>query len=96
MYRRKLMEALLEWKNTMQGKSALLIEGARRTGKSTIAEEFARNEYQSYLLVDWARADDAVKAAFIDNRNDIDTLLMYLQAIYGKTLTPRKSLVVCA
>ena len=94
MYRRKVMDTLLEWKSTMRGETALLIEGARRTGKSTIAEEFARNEYESYLLIDWARADDDVKAAFIDNRNNIDALLMYLQAIYGKTLTPRKSLVV--
>ena len=94
MYRRKLMDALVEWKNTMHGETALLIEGARRTGKSTIAEEFARNEYRSYLLIDWARANDDVKAAFIDNRNDIDTLLMYLQAIYGKTLPPRQSLIV--
>lgn len=94
MYRRKLMDSLHEWKETMHGTSALLVEGARRTGKSTLVEEFARTEYQSYLLVDWARADNAVKQTFIDNRNDIDSLLMYLQAIYGKTLVPRKSVII--
>lgn len=52
--RRKVYDKLLQWKNESNGRKAILIEGARRIGKSTIAEEFAKNEYESYILIDFA------------------------------------------
>lgn len=64
----------MEWKRT-GGQKALLIEGARRIGKSTIVEEFAKNEYKTYILIDFAEARDAVKEAFEHNLNDLDTFL---------------------
>ena len=54
MFRRKIYDRLLEWKRSSDGRTALLIEGARRVGKSTIAEEFGRNEYESYILIDFS------------------------------------------
>ena len=57
--KRKIYKKLLEWKNECQGKKALLIEGARRIGKSTICEEFGKNEYESYLLIDFAKKEFA-------------------------------------
>ena len=56
IFKRKIYEKLLEWKRLSNGKSALMIEGARRVGKSTIAEEFAKNEYENYLLIDFYKA----------------------------------------
>lgn len=58
--KRKIYSQLVHWKNTSQGKSALLIEGARRIGKSYIVEEFARNEYDSYILIDFNHVDAEV------------------------------------
>ena len=62
--KRIIYKKLLEWKNTSNGKTALLIDGARRVGKSYIAEEFARNEYASYAIVDFAKASKKVKRLF--------------------------------
>lgn len=62
MFERKIYGKLLEWKNESSGKTALLIEGARRVGKSTVAEEFARKEYKSYILIDFSRASKEVKS----------------------------------
>ena len=56
MFERKIYNKLLEWKNESAGKTALLIEGARRVGKSTVAEEFAKKEYKSYILIDFSKA----------------------------------------
>lgn len=56
MLRRKMYDVLLDWKSRSQGRTAMLVEGARRVGKSTVAEEFARREYRSYILVDFAEA----------------------------------------
>lgn len=94
MFRRKAYGRLLEWKNTSNGKTAMLIEGARRVGKSTIAEEFARNEYESYALVDFTKVNDEFKQMFLDMRNDLDGLFLYLSAALGVTLHRRKSLVI--
>ena len=94
MYRRKLYDRLLEWKEQGQGKTALLVEGARRVGKSTLAEEFARNEYESHLLIDFSIAPAQVRQAFLDFPDDLDSLLLYLQTYYGVRLWRRKSLVV--
>ena len=60
IFKRKLYERLLEWKRVQNGKSAILIEGARRVGKSTLVERFAKNEYESYILIDFNEASDEV------------------------------------
>ena len=66
MFKRKIYNKIKEWKDTSQGKTALLIEGARRIGKSTVVEEFARNEYKSYILIDFSIASNEVKEMFED------------------------------
>ena len=73
LFKRKIYQKLIDWKNNAAGEKALMIEGARRIGKSTIVEEFAKNEYKSYLLIDFNDASDAVKNAFSLYLNDLDT-----------------------
>ena len=73
--KRKIYKKLLEWKNECQGKKALLIEGARRIGKSTICEEFGKNEYESYLLIDFAKKDKEVEMYFERYLNDNEGML---------------------
>lgn len=85
---------MLQWKSGSAGRKALLIEGARRIGKSTIAEEFARHEYRSYILIDFNNATRMVKDAFESHLNDLDTFFMLLQTEYGVTLYPHESLIV--
>ena len=63
VFKRKIYNRLLQWKEESQGSRALLIEGARRIGKSTIVEEFARNEYRSYLMIDFAKATEIGRAS---------------------------------
>jgi len=92
--RRKIYDKLVQWKREKNGATALLIEGARRIGKSYIAEEFARNEYESYILIDFSTAPSRVKLWFDDYLEDIDTLLQNIQLHYKKNLSPRKSLVI--
>ena len=92
--KRKIYNKLLEWKEQRNGATAVLIEGARRVGKSYIVEEFARNEYDSYLLIDFNKADRVVWAWFDTLLEDLDTLLMNLQIHYGTRLTPGKSVIV--
>lgn len=93
VFKRKMYKKLLEWKELEAGKTALLIEGARRVGKSTIVEEFARNEYDSYLLIDFSIASKATKALFEDISN-LDMLFTSLQLTYGVSLVAGKSLVI--
>lgn len=81
--KRKIYQQLLEWKRNRKGEVALLIEGARRIGKSYIVEQFAREEYDSYLLIDFARASKSVIELFDYYLDDIDTLLLQL-VMYGK------------
>lgn len=92
-FKRKIYAQLLQWKEENMGKTALLVEGARRIGKSTIVEEFARNEYESYILIDFNKASKTTKSLFED-LSDLDYLLLNLQASYHKTLTPRKSVII--
>jgi predicted AAA+ superfamily ATPase len=94
MLKRKAYDKLLKWKNNTHGKTAVLIEGARRVGKSTLAETFGKNEYSSYLVIDFFQAPNEVKSYFEDYRTDFDTLFLYLQAFYGVTLIEGDSLVV--
>ena len=93
-FKRKIYNKLLEWKENSNGKTALLIEGARRIGKSTIALEFAKNEYEDYILIDFNIAPEEIKDLFIHERSDIDLLLQKLQSYYGKTLPIKKSLII--
>lgn len=92
--KRKIYDKLVQWKQEKNGTTALLIEGARRIGKSYIAEEFARNEYESYILIDFSKAPARVKGWFDEYLEDVDTLLQNIQLHYKKTLAPRKSLII--
>ena len=92
--KRKIYSILLEWKRTSNGKSAIMLDGARRVGKSYIAEEFARNEYAAYLIVDFATATKKVKGYFEEYLDDLDQFFMYLCAAYHKTLIPGKSVII--
>lgn len=92
--KRKIYDQLLQWKNEKNGTTALMIEGARRIGKSYIAEKFAENEYESYILIDFSKAPARVRGWFDEYLEDIDTLLQNIQLHYKKKLTPRKSLII--
>ena len=92
--RRKITDKLLRWKEDSAGKTALLIDGARRVGKSYIAEEFAKENYRSYILIDFNRAGEEVRDLFENNLNDLDSFFMYLSAIYGVKLYARESLII--
>lgn len=93
MFRRKIYDKLLAWKEESDGKTALLIEGARRIGKSTVAEEFARNEYESYIIIDFAFASTAVKELFND-MSDLNYFFLRLQLLYHTDLKERRSLII--
>lgn len=93
MFKRKIYNKLLDWKNESNGSTALLIEGARRIGKSTIAEEFAKNEYESYILIDFAFAPQSVKDLFQD-MSDLNYFFLQLQLQYRVDLITRKSLII--
>lgn len=92
--KRKIYQELLNWKNQSKGKSALLIEGARRVGKSYIAEEFAKENYKSYLIVDFSKAPKNILDLFDNYLNDLDTLFMYLSEFYNIQLFKRESLII--
>lgn len=92
--KRKIYDKLLKWKNEKDGTTALMIEGARRIGKSYIVEKFAENEYDSYILIDFSKAPARVCGWFDEYLEDIDTLLQNIQLHYKKQLTPRKSLII--
>ena len=93
IFRRKIYDEMREWKNLSGGESALLIEGARRIGKSTVAEEFAKNEYNDYMILDFAQESKEVKANFEENIGDMDTFFRNLFLLKGKEL-PRKQAVI--
>ena len=94
LFKRKIYNKFLAWKHETNGKKALLVEGARRIGKSTIVEEFAKNEYKSYILIDFAKASEDVKSYFKVYLDDLDTLYMLLSIQYGVKLYPRESLII--
>lgn len=93
MFKRKIYDKILEWKRESDGKTALLIEGARRIGKSTIAEEFAKNEYETYIKVDFSVAPTSVRELF-DDVSDLDYIFLQLQLQYKTDLIERKSLII--
>ena len=92
--RRKIYEEILKWKKRSAGQTALLIDGARRVGKSYIAEKFAAAEYKSYLLIDFNRAPKEVTDLFDNYLNDLDTLFMYLSGFYNTKLYERETLII--
>lgn len=93
VFKRKIYDKILNWKNENEGRSALLVEGARRVGKSTIVEEFARREYKTYILIDFNKASKEVRGLF-DDLMDLDFIFLRLQTIYKKNLEPRKSVII--
>ena len=92
--KRKFYNKMLEWKERSNGTSVLMIEGARRVGKSYLAEEFAKNEYESYIMIDFLEENDDFKAHFNELRSDLDSLFIFLQAYFNKELKERKSLII--
>ena len=94
LFERKIYNKFLSWKNESQGQKALLVEGARRIGKSTVVEEFGKNEYKSYILIDFSRTTDDVRGYFYQHLNDLDTFFMLLSVNYGVQLYPRESLII--
>jgi len=88
--KRKIYQKLLDWKRNRKGTVALLVEGARRIGKSFIVEEFARNEYDSYLLIDFSKVNPRVMEFFELYLDDLDTLFMNLEVYFKKKLIPRR------
>ena len=93
IFKRKIYDDLLKWKQTDEGRTAVLIQGARRVGKSTIAEQFAKNEYDSYILVDFGACSAEVRALFNDVSN-LDRIFIRLQLEYGVELKRRKSAII--
>ncbi len=93
IFKRKIYKRLLTWKTERHGATAMLIEGARRVGKSTVVEEFARNEYDSHLIIDFNVASRRVMELF-DDLMDLDMIFLQLQAIYGVSLVERRSVIV--
>lgn len=94
VFKRKIYNKLKNWKSETGGTKALLVEGARRIGKSTIVEEFAKNEYRSYILIDFNLASDTVISAFNNYLNDLDTFFMIIESEYNKKLYRRESVVI--
>lgn len=92
--KRKIYEELLQWKKRDAAKCALLIDGARRVGKSWIVEEFAKNEYKQHLVLDFTKASQAVRSLFNDYLDDLDTFFSLLQAYSKVRLVEGNSLVV--
>lgn len=94
IFRRKVYDRLQEWKRQSDGSTALLIEGARRVGKSSIVEEFAKREYETYVLIDFNRPKEGIVDAIVNRPDDLDGLFNLLMVSYGRVLHKRKSLIV--
>ena len=92
--KRKIYDQLVKWKNEQKGKSALLIEGARRIGKSYIVDAFGRNEYKSYILVDFNDMDDELRGIFDHYLSQRDEFFLRLSLYYGVKLHERESLII--
>ena len=92
--KRKIYEKLLDWKVNTKGRTAILIDGARRVGKSYIVREFAKENYKSYIFIDFNKAPDEIKKLFDNYLDNLDMLFMYLSNYYGKELYERESLII--
>lgn len=93
-FNRKIYDQLLDWKKSSEGRRAVLIEGARRTGKSTVAKEFAKNEYDDYILLDFALEGKDIRQNFEDNIGDLNTFFRNLFIIKGKDLPEKKAVII--
>lgn len=93
VFKRKIYDRIAEWKQRKNGSTALLIKGARRIGKSTIATEFAKREYRSHIAIDFVKALPEVKALFSE-LDDLDYIFLRLQSIYGVKLYDRESVII--
>ena len=93
MFKRKIYDKILDWKKTKNGDTALLIEGARRIGKSTIVEQFAKNEYKSYIIIDFSIAKKEIIELF-DDMSDLDYFFLRLKLLTATSLYERESLIV--
>ena len=93
IFKRKLYDRLLKWKTERQGRTAILVEGARRVGKSTLVEQFAKNEYETSILIDFNRAPKKIMDLFED-LTDLNSIFLFLQQHYQVVLKPRKSLII--
>lgn len=94
MFKRKIYNKLLDWKNNSKGTKALLIEGARRIGKSTLVEEFGKNEYKSYILIDFNKVSSVVIEAFENLSEKLDDFFMVLSSEYNTQLYKKESLII--
>jgi hypothetical protein len=94
IFKRKAYQKMLDWKRESAGKTALLVEGARRIGKSTLVRQFAENEYKSYILIDFANVVPEVNRLIESSIADLDYLFVRLQLIYHVTLERRKSVII--
>ena len=92
--KRKIYDRLLLWKKESGGKTAVLIDGARRVGKSYICEQFARNEYKSYILIDFGNVSPAIRDLFTNETSDLDLFFAKLSAFYSTSLYRRESLII--
>lgn len=93
LFKRKLYDDMLRWKNVDKGATALLIEGARRVGKSTLVKDFAQNEYESYILLDFSKVSKEIKALFEDI-SDLNYFFLRLQVLCNVQLKERKSVII--
>lgn len=93
IFKRRIYDELLNWKQEDNGSTAILIKGARRVGKSTIAEEFAKNEYNSYILIDFTKCANEIRELF-DDVSDLNRIFLKLQLEYGVTLETRNSVII--
>ncbi len=94
IFKRKIYDKLLEWKNLSAGSSAVLLEGARRIGKSTIVEEFAKQEYDDYMILDFAKENKDIRNNFIENMDDLDTFFRNLFLLKGRQLKGEKCVLI--
>ncbi len=94
LFRRKVYDKLLEWKELSAGSTAVLLEGARRIGKSTVVEDFAKREYDDYMILDFAKENKDVKNNFVDNMDDLDTFFRNLFLLKGRSLKGKKCVLI--
>ena len=94
MLKRKIYDELVAWKSSSNGTTAMMIDGARRVGKSYIAEAFAKAEYKSYILIDFGRAPTDVLDLFANDSSDLDLFFAKLAAFYATPLHRRESLII--
>lgn len=94
VFKRKVYDKLLDWKELSAGTSAVLLEGARRIGKSTIVEEFAKREYDDYMILDFAKENKDIKNNFIENIDDMDTFFRNLFLLKGRSLKGKRCVLI--